>query len=131
MALSVYETNLLKKFEERIEFNRLEHKKPGLTFIFSLTWTAIVGLVLGGLVNFLVIKMQGPVDKTTISYSDCLIFVLVQIVLLSIISFLSIHINRHFDDWIWSSFTGMMFWLTIISSQSRFMTNISVLTDNG
>jgi len=128
LTLNEYESRLFQKFEAKNELNRYEHTRPFLSFVVYLLWFGILGIFVGGLANFAVVKMQGPINRETITISDCIWFVLLQVLALAVVAYVGIHVvSRQFDDWIWSTFSGMMFWLTLLSSQSRLVTNVSIV----
>ena len=130
-GLSKHDMILFQKFETRLEYNRMEHLRAFGPFVVSLTLFGVLGLLVGGLANYSIVKLQGPVDRQTVPYLDSFWYTLAHIVVLALIAYAGIHlVSRTFDDWIWSSFTGMMFWLTFLSSQTRLVTNISVLVED-
>lgn len=124
------ESALFDKFNFYGDINREEHSFTVLRFVVQLVFFGLIGALVGGLINYSIIKLQGH-SPTSTSWGHSFWYVFLQLFFISAVAYMSIHfISRNFDDWIWSSFSGMMFWLIFISSQSRLMSNLSILVDD-
>jgi len=126
--VSFNKAQLLQEFEAESEFNAKEHTWSFSRFIAMFVFWGFLGILLGGFINLTVVKFQGAINKAFAKWQTSAWFAFVQILELGLVSYAAIHIlSRKFDDWIWSSFSGMIFWLTLIVSQTRLSTNISII----
>jgi len=115
---------LFKKFSEWSEVNAKEHTLPMYQFIFLILTYCTLGFAIGNATERIVVKLQGPLKHTIV---DSALFAIVQIVLVSTVFFIGIKFYRHWDDWLWSTFAGMMFITTYVATQVRFTQNITEL----
>lgn len=126
------ETRLFRKLERFMEYNKKEHSYTFITFFMILFGVSLLGLLVGSAVNGFLIQVQGPSivvnNETSIeTRQKAFAYIALNLALLISVAYAFVHWNRHFDDWIWSSFSGMMFWLTLIASQTRLIKNFEAL----
>jgi len=100
-----------------------EHRDSFLKFIFKVTIFALLGAILGGLLDKLMNWIQGTRDE----WYECLGFLTLQLLITSLFFFIVLRYiivrPEPFDDWMINTFAGILFTITYFASQSTLSKN--------
>jgi len=120
----------LSKYQDiksRLRFNKFEHKQEIFTFVSRLFFYGAVGILIGALINLVIVKTQGIITGKKI---DSIKFLAFQLAVISITCYVALYEYKKFDEWIWESFSGMMFWIGFITAQTRLIKNIETVLES-
>lgn len=114
--------------------NKFEHTENIVFFLGFFVLYGFVGGIVGRLLDFSVAKIKGSHDEKL--YAAAMI--LLQIIFNGLFFYLVFRIYRFrfgnveltFDDWISSTFQGLIFATTLYSVQDQLMVNFKILVPN-
>ena len=93
-------------------------------FVMRMMVSAIGGVVLGSALQKLISHVQG--DKK--SRGQCVSYLLLQLLSISLIFYMAIRMHRTIDDWFTSTASGVLFSLAFFTVQSSLTTNTTCIT---
>jgi hypothetical protein len=100
-----------------------EHRESFFKFILIVTGFALLGSILGGLLDKLVNWLQ----DSKFAWYQCFGFLILQLLITSVVFFLMLKFivvrPVPFDDWMINTFAGFLFTITYFTSQETLTKN--------
>jgi len=100
-----------------------EHRESFFKFILVVTVFAVLGCILGGLLD----KFIGWIQGDSNAWWQCFGYVVLQLLVTSVVFYIMLKyiVVRPvpFDEWMINTFGGLLFLLTYFTSQTRLSSN--------
>ena len=116
---------LAQHIEKELHTNLYEHRESILKFVGYFVIYGILGVVLGGLLDYFVGKAQG----TTPSKIVCGGWLVGLLAINAVVFYVLLLVKKgiKFDDWMMSTFVGFVFSLCFFTAQSRLASNMQCI----
>lgn len=116
----------IKELKHHVEFNLSENTKYYLhpyNFYVTLMVSSLLGLLVGAIVEQITIRMQGTQDSKLMA----ILFIFIQLSIITVILFGSLRLHRFFGSWLQSTLAGLMFSLTFFTVQQQLSKNSLII----
>jgi drug/metabolite transporter (DMT)-like permease len=113
---------LAQHIEEELHTNIYEHRESYEKFLLYFIGYGILGVALGGTLDYAIKKAQGPTPKRL----SCFGWLLGNLLITATAFFVILKLKRgvKFDDWMMATFAGFIFSLCYFTSQSNLSSNM-------
>lgn len=103
-----------QKILDEIHTNKFEHRQTLFKFVSSFVFYGFLGNLLGGLLNYCIVKIQGENPKKL----NCAFTLLYSLGILGVIFFVALKVKKGilFDDWLYDTFVGFIFAVTFFNA---------------
>lgn len=102
--------------------------EKSVTFFRNLMIGVIFGLLIGGLIDNITIKIQKAIyEDDDLNRFHLTLMILIQILLICLFFLVSIRIFQNFVPWIQLTMSGLMFSVTVFIGQENLVSNCTKL----
>lgn len=118
--------DLVHAIEAKLHINLYEHQYPLVAFVGSFVLFAAFGTLSGGLLDKVIVRIQGSKNDKR----SCAAYLFVNVLIDGLAFYALFTLKRNgmrFDDWLMGTFNGFIFALTLFNAQEKLSQNVQCL----